>query len=293
MTNNKQPSTRLYVLLARKAPVAVVFRRGPSKQVLLIKWYTDQDIFEEGQWLKGRIYERRCDLSPSGEKLIYFAANFKKPYYTWIAISCPPYLTALALWPVGDTFTGGGMFNHQDEIDFSEELARSTLAEGYELPTWLKFRPPTESQSLSDLAIGAPRLQRDGWELTRKGENWWWKPGSNFTITADPPTVWSHHHPDQPYVLHAILRGYGEQDGPWEIVEHKIAHQDTGEKYILGRSDWADWDPITGDLLYAQDGRLFRQPFRESGPLPSVELIDLRNRQFEKREAPAWALQWR
>ena len=102
-----------------------------------------------------------------------------------------------------------------------------------------------------------------------------------------------HTHPEQPYLLQMILRGYGEQDGPWEIIEHEIVQQETGERYSLGRSDWADWDPITGDLLFAREGRLFRQPFREEGPMPAVELIDLRNRRFEEREAPGWAKQWR
>lgn len=293
MTSDTPSSTRLYVLLAREAPVAVVFRRGPSKHVLLLKWYTDRDAFEEGQWLKGRIYERRCDLSPSGERLIYFAANFKQPYFSWIAISRPPYLTALALWPVGDTLTGGTLFNRENEINFSEERARSGLAEGYELPSWLKFRPPTRSWPLSDLAMGVPRLQRDGWELTQEGENWWWKPGSSLTVTADPPTIWSHRHPVQPYILQMILRGHGEPNGPWEVIEHEIVHLKTGEKHVLGRSDWADWDPVTGDLLFAREGRLFRQPFRDGSRLPAVELIDLRDRRFEEREAPTWAKQWR
>lgn len=293
MTSKQSPSTRLYVLLAREAPVGVVFRRGPSKQVLLLKWYTDQDRFEEGQWLKGRIYERRSDLSPKGEKLIYFAANFKKPFYSWIAISRPPYLTALALWPVGDTWTGGGLFNREDEINFSEEGARAGLAKGYELPAWLKFQPPTEARTPADLAMGAPRLERDGWEMTQEGEDWWWKPESTFTVTADPPTIWSHPHPDQPYTLHMILRGHGEPDGPWEIIEHEVVHLKTGDKHSLGRSDWADWDPFTGDLLYAQDGRLYRQPFREAGPLEAKALIDLRDRRFEGRKAPDWAKQWR
>jgi hypothetical protein len=34
---------RLSVLLAREAPVGVIFRRGPSKQVELIKWKPDVD----------------------------------------------------------------------------------------------------------------------------------------------------------------------------------------------------------------------------------------------------------
>src|SRR5919109_3427070 len=104
-------AARLFVIQARRAPYAVVFRRGPSKVVRLIGWHTGTDTFDFGQWLKGRIYERRCDLSPSGSHLIYFAADFKKPYYSWTAISKPPYLTALALWPKGDCWHGGGLFD--------------------------------------------------------------------------------------------------------------------------------------------------------------------------------------
>jgi hypothetical protein len=101
---------RLYVILARNEPFGVVFRRGPSKSVLLIKWNTSNDTFQSGQWLKGRIYERRCDLSPDGDLLLYFAANYRDPYYSWSAISRPPFLTALALWPKGDGWGGGGHF---------------------------------------------------------------------------------------------------------------------------------------------------------------------------------------
>jgi hypothetical protein len=89
-------STRLFVILARAAPVAVVLRRGPSKDVLLLRWDLATDSFEAGQWLSGRIYERRCDLSPSGERFIYFAANHRPPLGTWTAVSRPPYFTALA-----------------------------------------------------------------------------------------------------------------------------------------------------------------------------------------------------
>jgi hypothetical protein len=46
----------VFVISARKAPVAVVFRRGPSKQVLLLKWNLATDKLQLGQWFKGRIY---------------------------------------------------------------------------------------------------------------------------------------------------------------------------------------------------------------------------------------------
>jgi len=78
---------RLYALLARKAACGVVFRRGPSNRVLLISWNTSSDTFRTGQWLKGRIYQRRCDLSPEGDLLLYFAANYREPLRSWSAIS--------------------------------------------------------------------------------------------------------------------------------------------------------------------------------------------------------------
>lgn len=53
---------RLHVLLARSADTAVVFRRGPSKRVATFSWDRATDEVKLGQWLKGRIYERRADL---------------------------------------------------------------------------------------------------------------------------------------------------------------------------------------------------------------------------------------
>jgi hypothetical protein len=46
--------------------------------VLLIRWHLDDDTFDFGQWLKGRVYERRCDLSREGDLLLYFAANYRE-----------------------------------------------------------------------------------------------------------------------------------------------------------------------------------------------------------------------
>src|SRR5579862_3754113 len=95
---SKPSPCRLFVLLARNAPTAVIFRRGPSRWVQLIKWNTQADTFEPGQWFHGRVYEKRADLSPDGSLLIYFAAKFGRSVtdgmYSWTAISRPPYFTA-------------------------------------------------------------------------------------------------------------------------------------------------------------------------------------------------------
>jgi hypothetical protein len=70
-------AARIFVLFARKSPTAVIFRRGPSKWVQLVKWNTKTDVFEPGQWFHGRIYERRSDLSPNGSLLVYFAQKIE------------------------------------------------------------------------------------------------------------------------------------------------------------------------------------------------------------------------
>lgn len=67
---------RLHAIIARERRRAVVFRRGPSKKVAVIGWNLNSDEFTPGQWFKGRIYEYRCDLSPDGNYLLYFAAKY-------------------------------------------------------------------------------------------------------------------------------------------------------------------------------------------------------------------------
>ncbi|HEY7234607.1 MAG TPA: hypothetical protein VH539_10685 [Gemmatimonadaceae bacterium] len=89
------PPPRLDILQASKAAVAVLFRRGPSKYVEVIRWDMRRDEFERGHWFKGRIYVARSDLSPDGELLVYFALKknpetIRSDYtYAWTAVSRP------------------------------------------------------------------------------------------------------------------------------------------------------------------------------------------------------------
>ena len=73
---NATVPARLHAILAREADLAVVFRRGPSDRVAVIGWNLADDIFSLGQWFRGRIYGYRCDLSPDGRYLVYFAAKY-------------------------------------------------------------------------------------------------------------------------------------------------------------------------------------------------------------------------
>jgi hypothetical protein len=164
---------RVHPILARKANTAVIIRRGPSKSVCTILWDRTRDEFKLGQWLRGRIYERRCDVSPDGKHFIYFAMNGKwdgPVKGSWTAISRTPYLKALALWPWGDCWNGGGLFlsdsrfwrnagHHDDEKDTVGRLRKKLVEE----PSY----PFDKGYGGECPGVYYIRLQRDGWKLLR------------------------------------------------------------------------------------------------------------------------------
>ncbi len=105
---------RLFVLTARDCGSAVILRRGPARVVATIGWNRAGNSFQTGQWLKGRIYEHRSDLSPDGRHLIVFAG--KGGSHWWTAVSRAPWLTAVALLPQDSTWGGGGAFAAPGEV---------------------------------------------------------------------------------------------------------------------------------------------------------------------------------
>jgi hypothetical protein len=123
LEQSERPSSareaRIYGFIARKARVAVLLRRGPSKQVRLLRWNLETDAIEPGQWLKGRIYERRCDLSPDGNLFAYFAAKHRGPVSSWTAVCRPPMLTALSFFPKDDCWGGGGLFGDDNTLNLN------------------------------------------------------------------------------------------------------------------------------------------------------------------------------
>lgn len=111
MTGGPAPALRLHLWFASRAPRAVILRQGPARLFRMILWHTDTDRFEDGQWLRAKIYAERCALSPDGRHFLYFALDGRRQGPTggsYTAISRPPWFTALALFPVGGTWHGGG-----------------------------------------------------------------------------------------------------------------------------------------------------------------------------------------
>ncbi len=132
----------------------------------MLAWDLTTDTFRLGQWLRARIYERRCDLSPDGQHLIYFALNGKWRSETrgsWTAISFAPYLKALTLYAKGDGWNGGGLFRDD----------KSYLLNGFHLDPMIDQSrlscvggvPPVPFGNNECLGVYYPRLLRDGWRM--------------------------------------------------------------------------------------------------------------------------------
>src|SRR5205814_5824502 len=85
---------------------------------------------------------------------------------TWVAISRPPYFTALALWFVGGTYHTGGFFPDCSHVwtGYGE-----TGPDQGSVPPWLAITPPKDipyidgTPEWTDRTVHFNRLLRDGW----------------------------------------------------------------------------------------------------------------------------------
>ncbi|MBC8025745.1 MAG: hypothetical protein H7Y89_07125 [Steroidobacteraceae bacterium] len=291
--NPRDPATRIFGVVARAAPVVVLIRRGPSKHVLLLTWNTLKHEFRAGQWLKGRIYEERCDLSPSGDKLIYLAANHRGELGTWTAISRPPFLTALALWDNLGTWGGGGLF-HGERVVSLNKSGSLVPQPGFRMPRGLQIRPVALWAGRGeDDPIRSVRMKRDGWTLEDAGVTGIYKRhkgARKLHWEYERPEVW--HKARNGWILERRQIGIGERDGPWRVNEHRLLDPARKVAIDLSRSDWADWSS-SDELLLAMDGRVNKMHFSvKDGPGALEELIDLRPLRFEQVPPPTEATTW-
>jgi hypothetical protein len=289
-----EPATRIFGVVARAAPYVLLIRRGPSKRVLTIGWDTAKHEFRSGQWLKGRIYEERCDLSPSGEKFVYLAANHRfDGLGSWTAVSRAPFLKALLLWDNLGTWGGGGLFESERVLALNKMGPVQPLND-LPIPKGLTVKPiaPWAGRGEDD-PIRMVRMKRDGWSLEAAGVHGKYRRyenGHRFHWEYESPEIW--HRPRNGWILERREIAMGEIAGPWRVREHRLL--DAARTLVLdfGRSDWADWS-FGDELLLARDGKVHRLSFStKSGPGELEELMDLGPLKFEAVPAPPEAATW-
>ena len=288
------PPCRLYGILARDASVGVIFRRGPSRRVQLIRWDTLTDTFTPGQWFHGRIYEQQARLSADGTLLMYDAMKINrrtrqdKDYgYSWTAISKPPYLTALTLWASGtssgrmrSTDVNPEWNRHWEQANAPHPADNSARKEWQQIQEW-------EGEFIESAWSKAYREGRQaglltGIDLLRTLTGL--KLDDHYVTYA--PGIDEKMSPDRKQTLTKTTIRSGFKD----ITRYSI-RDNTGEEDSLAGVEWADWDH-QGRLVYARAGRIFAPAANAIGQDPPRELIDLNSSTPELIVAPDWAKHW-
>jgi hypothetical protein len=227
------------------------------------------------------VYERRCDLSPDGSLFVYFA---RKPSGgpdvtadSWIAVSRPPWFTALTLWEIGTTYCAGGFFASSTSVWASGLDAAPDIGR---LPGWMGQAPATElayvdhSADWPDRTAHVNRLLRGGWNPAPSPE--------------DPGARWERQQRGGgPTLISVPSRAADFLTYGGRSVDEYALEVD-GELHALGEATWADWDQ-RGRLVMAQGGSLCELDLttREARTIASF------NEQTpDPQPSPTWATMW-
>lgn len=250
------------VLLARQANVGVILRRGPTQWWRVTLWNTKRDTFEGGQWFRGRLYPEKCDVSPNGKLFIYFAGQWRPQNAaagyknTWTAVSRPPYLTALTLWPIGDTWGGDGIFVDDQSVTVNA---------------------PTP-QLHPDHPLGPVKLvDRD---LSQHSRNHGWRP-------ADPSSMRYCSSVKSSGDLTLGRGGFSASKNPKLYMLYR-ASRDPVARF---EAHWADWDQ-NGPLVVTVGGRVLAGKLTKKNELRWRQLTSMHEEKPIRMEAPDWAQHW-
>lgn len=281
---------RLHAIFASDKPVAVVFRRGPAKQVATFLWNRKTDTFTIGQWFKGLIYANRCDLSPDGRYMIYFAYNGKVNQDTrrsWTAVSFAPYLKAINLYQKGDTWQGGGLFLSNKTFWLNDDYfsEKRIIRESSGLEKSLFYDKTHDPSVLPCPKIGFDykstyyyRLLRDGWTYY---DTLFFEKENQVLFRKSVSKGWilqKHIHEDD-----LKIRSKKTKQIHWE--HHSLFHKTSKTEINCPNWEWAEQDNC--DLVWAEKGCLYRCQLTKNLDLSSAKLLyDFNTETFQALKAP-------
>ena len=276
MKNQTFPA-RLHVLVAKNSKDALVIRRGPSHVTGVFNWNRKHNSVRVAQWFKGRIYERRSDLSPDGKHWIYFAMNGKwqsEAKGAWTAIARAPWLKAIALFPKGDCWQGGGLFLDDKHYWLNGAACHSVLKQTTEVIADNTFQPSTYYNA-ECLGVYFVRLQRDGWTLEPGGKN----------VRLDSETLFNKHLKKQ-WQLRKICHGQiGQPQGKSVYWDEHVLFNHHGDNFSKPDWEWAEY--VDENIYYAEKGCLYKLPILTASKLGEPALVhDFNAYSFENLQAP-------
>lgn len=268
---------RLFGIPATRVPIVAVIRRGPSDWSHVGVWHTDSDTYESGAWLRGTLYPQKCDLSPDGRWLAYSAMKQPGDWpagAVYEAISRLPWLTALAAWGAGTTYTRGLHFTDKaDDADVGEPDVGEATA--------VRARYGLRWTQANQFAVERRRGWRQSSETPHRDEGGPWDEKRRVEMIKHQPGGSRQLHVDGRYA--AFRTGDPNPDGTAYWLT------DGDEIEPLDAVQWADWDR-TGNLLVAMtDGRLQRRMLATG---VTREVADLSLLKPRPMPAPDWATEW-
>jgi hypothetical protein len=196
------------------------------------------------------------------------------------------------LWPKGDAWGGGGVFESAFSIALNHRPAENKLAGGFRLHRRMRVKLygayPGRGE---DLPIYDSLLARRGWALVDPGDRP--KPQWNADV------IWRFERPmTYEHVgvrgrrLQMRIRGVHQRNDAKYWIDYAVLDRAGAALLELPRTDWADWD--RGDLVYGREGKLFRVPemsFDKGAPRAKL-IADLNDMTFAARAAPDSATRW-
>ena len=195
----------------------------------------------------------------------------------WTAVSKPPYLTALTLWPCHSA-VGGGLF-FSDARVWLNHYRRPDPHPNHPKNLWVY----NFGKDISEHTLFDRRLIHNGWETIQE---WRGKPAEYSRSATLVPGIRRRQNPHglQELTMTTTVSDYKDQD------RFSVRYAD-GEELPLEDAEWADWDQ-QGRLIFARNGKIYALAADAIGQAPPEELIDLNGNQPEPMEAPDWAKVW-
>jgi hypothetical protein len=286
-------SCKLFVIFARNAPTAIVFRRSSDNSCQLIRWNLQNDSFEFGEWYHGTIFVRRSDLSPDGTKLLYFAGKALDTAYdtaytaAWTAVSKVPWVKPIVLWPKGDKVAGGGLFHSDNHIWLNHRAHQAKYHPHHMAPDSVSFNT-NQWATGDDYPIFANHLERDGWRYKQHGD---------FRLrkgvwVAETEEICTKLDPTRRYEIEMTLYAF-EKRTTQNILQYRFSIRDlvSGHSLSLDCDDWADWDS-RGRLAYSKGDRLFAGGVLPTALLDVDVVADFSHVEFTEVAPPEDAATW-
>jgi hypothetical protein len=270
---------RLFGIPAIEAPIVAVIRRGPSDWCHVGRWDVETMAYQPGSWLRGTIYPQRCDVSPDGRWLCYFTLKAGADWSagaTYIALSRLPWVTSLAAWGTGGTWTHGLHFVSDTDVWPTE-----TPSEGDPAPVRDRY-----GLAFTRAATFAVERRR-GWTETPETP-----PRADDDVWDERRAVVMHKPSPADARSRLVVQGWYaafRTMEPERYGESTYSLDDGSGRRVLEDVQWADWSGDGTLLVATKAGQLQWRDQDGQGVRWEVDLAALTP---ERTPPPAEARQW-